>query len=129
MALLRRPALPADFTIRPWVNPNAPKGGEITLTAIGYFDSFNPFILRGTAAVGSNLIYDTLLSRNLDEPLSQYGHLARIIKIQADRKGVTFELREGARWHDGKSPPKMWSSASIHSAPMVGPSSVPIGRM
>jgi microcin C transport system substrate-binding protein len=102
MALLGEPALPADFTHWPWVNPNAPKGGEITLTALGSFDSFNPFILRGTAAVGSNLIYDTLLSRNLDEPLSQYGHLARIIELPADRKGVTFELREGARWHDGR---------------------------
>jgi microcin C transport system substrate-binding protein len=84
------------------VNPNAPKGGEVTLTALGSFDSFNPFILRGTPAVGSNLIYDTLLARNLDEPLSQYGHLARIIELPADRKGVTFELREGARWHDGR---------------------------
>ena len=102
MALLGEPALPADFTHWPWVNPNAPKGGEITLTALGSFDSFNPFILRGTAAVGSTLIYDTLLSRNLDEPLSQYGHLARIIELPADRKGVTFELREGARWHDGR---------------------------
>jgi microcin C transport system substrate-binding protein len=102
MALLGEPALPADFTHWPWVNPNAPKGGEITLTAIGSFDSFNPFILRGTAAVGSTLIYDTMLSRNLDEPLSQYGHLARIIELPADRKGVTFELREGARWHDGR---------------------------
>jgi microcin C transport system substrate-binding protein len=70
MALLGEPALPADFTHWPWVNPNAPKGGEITLTAIGSFDSFNPFILRGTAAVGSTLIYDTMLARNLDEPLS-----------------------------------------------------------
>ncbi|MFN8981659.1 MAG: extracellular solute-binding protein, partial [Alphaproteobacteria bacterium] len=52
--------------------------------------------------VGSTLIYDTMLSRNLDEPLSQYGHLARIIELPADRKGVTFELREGARWHDGR---------------------------
>jgi microcin C transport system substrate-binding protein len=102
MALLGEPALPADFTHWPWVNPNAPKGGEITLTAIGSFDSFNPFILRGTPAVGSNLIYDTLLARNLDEPLSQYAHLARIIELPADRKGVTFELREGARWHDGR---------------------------
>lgn len=102
LSLLGEPALPAGFSHWPWVNPAAPKGGEVTLTALGSFDSFNPFILRGTPAVGSSLIYDTLLSRNLDEPLSQYGHLARIIELPADRKGVTFELRDDARWHDGR---------------------------
>ena len=61
LSLLGEPALPADFTHFPWVNPDAPKGGEIALTALGSFDSFNPFIIRGTAAVGATMIYDTLL--------------------------------------------------------------------
>jgi ABC-type oligopeptide transport system substrate-binding subunit len=42
------PALPADFQNFPYVNPKAPKGGSVTLSEIGGFDSFNPFIIRGT---------------------------------------------------------------------------------
>ena len=40
------------FPYFPYVNPNAPKGGEVTLASIGTFDSFNPFILRGTSTLG-----------------------------------------------------------------------------
>ena len=52
IAILGKPALPADFPYFPYVNPNAPKGGQVTLAAIGTFDNFNPFILRGTAPYG-----------------------------------------------------------------------------
>ncbi|WP_159350178.1 extracellular solute-binding protein [Roseomonas harenae] len=102
LSLLGEPALPADFTHFPWVNPNAPKGGEITLYALGSFDSFNAYILRGTPAVGSGLLYDTLLKESADEASAEYGHLAGMVELPADGRGVTFELREGARWHDGR---------------------------
>jgi len=102
LSLLDEPSLPRDFTHFPWVNPDAPKGGEIALTALGSFDSFNPFILRGTPAVGVGNIYDQLLTRNPDEQTAEYGHLVETIELPADRKGVAFELREAARWHDGR---------------------------
>jgi microcin C transport system substrate-binding protein len=102
LSLLDAPSLPRDFSHFPWVDPDAPKGGEIALTAIGSFDSFNPFILRGTAAVGIALIYDPLIASNLDEPSTEYGHLAHTIEIAGDRLSVAFELREEARWHDGR---------------------------
>lgn len=102
LSLLGEPALPRDFPHWPWVNPEAPKGGEIALTALGSFDSFNPFILRGTPAVGSGLLYDTLLAGSEDEASTEYAHLAETIEVHADRKGVSFELRAGARWHDGR---------------------------
>ncbi len=102
LSLLGEPALPAGFPHWPWVNPDAPKGGEVALTALGSFDSFNPFILRGTPAVGSSLIYDPLLVESEDEASSEYAHLAEAIEVHADRKGVSFELRESARWHDGR---------------------------
>ena len=102
LSLLGEPALPADFTHFPWVNPDAPKGGEVTLTALGSFDSFNPFILRGTSAVGIPNLYDTLLMESPDEASTEYAHLASTIELPADRMGVTFEIREGARWHDGQ---------------------------
>jgi microcin C transport system substrate-binding protein len=103
LSLLAEPVLPRDFPHWPWVNPAAPKGGEIALTALGSFDSFNPFILRGTPAVGLNsLLYDTLLMESADEASTEYTHLAETIELPRDRLGVTFELREIARWHDGR---------------------------
>ena len=102
LSLLGTPALPADFPHWPWVNPNAPKGGEVALTALGSFDSFNPFILRGTAAVGLTNLYDSLLQESADEASSEYAHMAEVIELPADRMGVSFEIRESARWHDGR---------------------------
>jgi microcin C transport system substrate-binding protein len=102
LSLLGDPALPADFRHWPWVNPDAPKGGEIALTALGSFDSFNQFILRGTAAVGLGNLYDTLLKESAEEASTEYCHLAGMIEVPADRMGVTFELRPEAKWHDGR---------------------------
>ena len=99
LASLGTPQLPADFPNFPYVNPNAPKGGAVTLAAIGSYDSFNPFILRGTSA-GVTSVWDTLLRPNADEPAVSYGHLARSITISADRLSVAFELRPEARFHD-----------------------------
>lgn len=102
LSLLAEPKLPRDFPHWPWVNPAAPKGGEVVLARLGAFDSFNPFILRGTADAGVGLIYDTLMAGNPDEATAEYGLLAETVELPADRKGVSFELREAARWHDGR---------------------------
>jgi len=102
LSLLGEPALPADFTHFPWANPDAPKGGEVALTRLGSFDSFNPFILRGTPDLGVANIYDSLLIDSPDEASTEYAHLASLVELPADRMGVTFEIREGARWHDGR---------------------------
>lgn len=102
LSLLGEPGLPPDFPHWPWVNPDAPKGGEVALTALGSFDSFNQFILRGTPAVGLASLYDTLLKASAEEASTEYCHLAGAIELPADRMGVTFELRAEARWHDGR---------------------------
>ena len=92
----------ADFTHFDYVNPDAPKGGELRLAQIGTFDSLNPFILKGQAAAGTLLIYSRLCTKALDEPLTEYGQLAKIIEFPADRSWVAFTLRPEARWHDGE---------------------------
>ena len=102
LSLLGEPALPVDFPYFPWVNPTAPKGGEVALTALGSFDSFNPFILRGTPAVGIGNLYDSLLQDSSDEASTEYGHLAQWIELPGDGLGVTFELNPAARWHDDR---------------------------
>ncbi|MBB92098.1 MAG: hypothetical protein CMF68_14105 [Magnetovibrio sp.] len=90
-----------DFKHFDYVNPNAPKGGTVRLGATGSFDSFNPFIIKGTAAGASGFVYDTLMDDAADEPFSQYGRLAETVTMPEDRSWVEFQLRKEARWHDG----------------------------
>ena len=85
-----------------YADPDAPTGGDIRLAALGTFDNLNPFILKGNAAAGSGLIYDTLLTGSLDEPFTEYGLLVESIDMPANRSWVEFTLREEARWHDGR---------------------------
>jgi len=101
LSLLAPPRLPADFPAFPYVNPDAPKGGEVALSAVGTFDSFNPFVIRGTSASGVGTLFDTLLRPNADEASAEYGHLAQTIELPPDRMWVAFELRPDARFHDG----------------------------
>lgn len=90
------------FTHFDYTNPGAPKGGTIVSEASGSYDSFNPFVLRGQAAGGIGLIYDTLTEHAQDEPFSEYGLLAENIEMPADRSWVAFTIRPEAGWHDGR---------------------------
>jgi microcin C transport system substrate-binding protein len=92
---------PPDFPHFAYVNPQAPKGGSVTLSAIGTFDNLNPFILKGVAAVGIGQTFDTLLAPSSDEPSSEYGLVAETVETPPDRAWVAFTLRAGARFHDG----------------------------
>lgn len=103
LSLYDEPALPPDFEHFPYVNPDAPKGGSMTQAAVGgSFDSTNPFIIRGTPAMGIANIYDTLLASNYDEPFSLYGLLAEGIRLDPERYWIEFDLRREARFHDGE---------------------------
>jgi microcin C transport system substrate-binding protein len=101
ISLLGKPSLPPDFKYFPFVNPDAPKGGEVALSAIGTFDSFNPFIVRGTPALDAFRVWDTLMKPNADEAQTEYGLLAHTVELAADRMSVAFELRPEAKFHDG----------------------------
>lgn len=93
---------PADFTHFDYVNPDAPKGGTLALSASGTFDNLNPFILRGTPAAGLALTFDTLMAPSLDEPFTYYGLVAEAVETPEDRSWVKFTLNPAARWHDGQ---------------------------
>lgn len=101
ISLLGKPLLPPDFKFFPYVNPDAPKGGEVALSAIGTFDSFNPFIVRGTPASDVLRVWDTLMKPDIGEAETAYGQLAKVIELPADRMGVAFELRPEAQFNDG----------------------------
>lgn len=92
----------AGFRSFDYVNPQAPKGGRFKQAAVGTFDSFNPFIVRGNPAAGIGQVYDTLMVSSADEPFSEYGLLAEKIEVPEDRSWVAFTLRPEARWQDGK---------------------------
>ena len=93
---------PASFTHFEYTNPAAPKGGTVRLNAVGTFDSFNSFIVKGNGAAGVGFIYDNLMHGTADEAFSQYGQLAESIEVPKDRSWAAFTLRAEAKWHDGK---------------------------
>lgn len=93
---------PSDFQHFDYVNPDAPKGGVLKQAALGTFDSLNPFIIKGVPAAGIGLIYDSLLESSADEPFSEYGLLAKTVTRADDNSWVSFELRQQARFQDGK---------------------------
>lgn len=96
------PKYPDNFSHFDYVNPNAPRGGELVLSAVGSFDSFNPYLLKGIAADGLGvLMFETLMAASLDEPFSQYGLLAEDVQLAEDKLSVTFRLRANARFNDG----------------------------
>ena len=101
LSLFGVPALDKNFAHYPYVNPQAPKGGELRIAAIGSFDSLNNFTIKGSAAEGLGMIYDTLMDTSLDEPSTAYGLIAETVSHPTDYSSVTFILRKEARFHDG----------------------------
>jgi microcin C transport system substrate-binding protein len=98
----------ADFKNFDYVNPNAPKGGQITLAQIGTFDSLNPFVIKGTPAAGMSYIHPsylhaTLLAHSFDEPNASYGYIAEKIELAPDRSWIVFTLRKNATFHNGQA--------------------------
>ena len=100
--LLGTPKYGADFKHFDYVNPNAPKGGSVRMSANGTFDSLNMITFKGSQAAGVQLIYDQLMTSSMDEPYSEYPQIAEWVSYPEDFSSVTYKLRENARWHDGK---------------------------
>ena len=101
IAMHGEPLLGPDFTHFDYVNPAAPKGGTVTMSTTGGYDTFNPFIVKGTPAVGIGLMLQTLMVSSLDEAVTYYGSLAETVTVPDDRSWVVFALNPEARWHDG----------------------------
>ncbi|WP_414470888.1 extracellular solute-binding protein [Microvirga sp. M2] len=96
------PVLPADFSHLPYANPDAPKGGRITLAIQGTFDSLNPLIVLGVAPPAvPDYVLQSLMMRSRDEPFTVYGLIARSAEMPDDRSSVTFNLDPRARFSDG----------------------------
>lgn len=84
------------------MNPQAPRGGTLSLAGYGSFDKLNPFTLRGLAAAGlGTLMFETLAVSSEDEPFSMYGLLADDIRFAEDALSITFHLNPRARFWNG----------------------------
>ncbi|WP_299359555.1 extracellular solute-binding protein [uncultured Paracoccus sp.] len=93
--------LPADFPHLAYVNPDAPKGGEISEWAAGGFDSYNPFTIKGRGAALSTVMLESLLTGTADEVGAAYCLLCETIEYPESRDWVVFNLRPDARFSDG----------------------------
>jgi peptide/nickel transport system substrate-binding protein len=97
------PMLPDTFDHLPYADPDAVKGGRVSIGFLGAFDSLNPFNLKaGSTAQGLNgNVFETLMTRSLDEPFTLYGLIAKTIETDADRNVVTFRLDPRAHFSNG----------------------------
>lgn len=93
--------LPADFTHLPYVNPDAPTGGEISEWAFGGFDSMNPYSVKGRAAALASAPYESILSGTSDEIGAVYCVLCSTLEYPEDRSWVIFNLRPEVTFSDG----------------------------
>ncbi len=107
IAMHGTPKYETNFTHLDYTNVDAPIGGTLKNSAIGTFDSLNPFIIKGTPAAGmvffgQSMIYDSLMEQSYDEAFSMYGLLAETIEYDTDdRTWIAFNLNPKAKWHDG----------------------------
>jgi len=96
----------SDFTQYEHVNASAPKGGTLNQVALGGYDSFNPFVVRGRPAAGLNytggLLYDTLFEQSVDQPSASYGLVADAFRRADDHSWAVYRINPAARWHDGE---------------------------
>ena len=85
-----------------YVNADAPKGGEISLSSESNFDSFNPYTRKGVAEfTGASLIYEDILTGTSDDPYGIYCYLCTTMEYPESKDWVIFNLREDVRFSDG----------------------------
>jgi microcin C transport system substrate-binding protein len=91
-----------DYSHFDYVNPDAPKQGNLTMMGLGTFDSLNPYILKGITASGLGLlVFESLLEKSMDEPFSEYGLIADDFNLADDGMSVTFHINPLARFSNG----------------------------
>lgn len=93
---------PPGFKHFDYVNPEAPKGGDLKQSELGTFDNLNPVVNKGNLAAGLGLVYESLLKPSMDEVFASYGLLAESIAYPPDFSSVSFRLNPEAKWADGQ---------------------------
>ena len=86
-----------------YVNPAAPKGGAVTLHAVGTYDNFHRYALRGSWAEGYEYLYDTLMTGSSDESGTLYPLIASKVEYAVDYSFVIFDINPNAKDQDGNA--------------------------
>tara|TARA_R110002110_G_scaffold227724_2_gene443172 strand:+ start:177 stop:2105 length:1929 start_codon:yes stop_codon:yes gene_type:complete len=98
---------PADYPHFDYVNPDAPKGGEISISTLGTFDSMNPYTRKGRGGALSTVMYESLLGEGINDaaPADVYAEmyclLCESLEYDKDKNWVIFYMRPEARFSDG----------------------------
>ena len=90
-----------DMVHLDYVNPNAPKGGEMSVWSQGTFDTFNNFTREGAAAAGTAILYESIMTATADDPYGSYCYLCTTLEYPDSRDWVIFNLREDITFSDG----------------------------
>lgn len=97
-----------DYPHFAYVNPDAPKGGEISMSFVGSLDSLNPYNGKGRAHLFSIFHYESLLGEapsNVTLPADAYGELYCLVcerlEYPQSKDWVTFYMRPEATFSDG----------------------------
>ncbi len=93
---------PNGFERFDYVNPDAPKGGTLRMSAEGTFDTLNPILAKGEMAQGLTLVFETLMKSAEEELSASYGLLAEAVSYPDDISKATFRLRKEAKFSDGQ---------------------------
>jgi microcin C transport system substrate-binding protein len=102
IALHGTPKYPAGFQHFDYVNPDAPRGGTLSLHSIGSFDSFHNFAQRGVWPAGISGLYDNLIVASDDEINVYYGLIAEKLEYTSDYTYIIYHINPAARFQDGK---------------------------
>ena len=92
---------PADYPHWDYVNPDAPKGGEISQWSQGTFDSFNNSTRKGTPAALASIGYESILAGTADDPYGSYCYLCTTMEFPESRDWVIFNLRDDVKFSNG----------------------------
>ena len=89
-----------DFDHLDYVNPDAPKGGEISIWARGTFDSMNPYSRKGSSGSLSSIFFEEILTSTADEIGTVYCFICSTLEYPKDLSWVVFNLRPEAAFSD-----------------------------
>lgn len=112
-----------DVPFMPYANPNAPKGGTLSLEARGTFNAANKWMTTGVAMVGTDYLYDTLMTGSLNEAFTMYPQLAdKVTYDPDDTSWIIYHINPAARFWDGSpvtsSDVKATYDAILNKGPM-----------
>ena len=92
----------ATFQHLDYVNPNAPKAGEISIWARGTFDGFNRYTRQGRSDAMANIGDENIMVATADDINALYCLLCETLEYPEDLSWVIFNLRPEVAFSDGR---------------------------